>query len=139
MQSTKNIRLGGQAEPDEITKMRVSILKLAVESGFSCDKVGAVVDKSGELYMYCIATGGFLTKIVGSPLTHISVHRIYAIERQTLAYIRKSAQQLDVLSDDQKQFCIDNIKQALALSENQKIREMMHEGTVPLVLQPEEV
>lgn len=116
-------RLRQQQGKDEMEKLQLQVLEKVIESGFSSNAIGTMVDQFGVKFGYIFLQSAYFPELSGELLTGVLVMRLQETEAGFVKYARKQLEHVEVLDEEQKEVCLSNIEAAMILRENESIRK----------------
>lgn len=104
-----------------VERYQLMVLEKMVESDFTIDHVGTMVDELGCEIGYIFLKSAYLAEPGGQLLTGIFVTRISGDSRAFLHYARQQLEGGGVLSEEEKKVCLRNIEAACILREEERV------------------
>ena len=104
---------------DEMEARQRDVLARLIESEFSGELFGTMIDEDGGAFGYVFAKGAYLPELSGGLLSGILVTRLTGDETVFRAYLRHQPEGVMVLDEEEKELCLHNIETALVLRERE--------------------
>lgn len=103
------------------------VLRRYVESGLTLDPVGEMLDDEGARFVYRIQPERLFAEAPGGELPFIFVSAVRGGDESGLANFRGLLKEAHVMTDQQRQIALDNIRKAMLVGEGQQLGHAMRD------------
>ena len=114
-----------ESVPNRAEKWEKLVLLRYVESGLTLDPVGEMLDDEGARFVYRIQPERLFAEAPGGELPFIFVSAVRGGDESGLANFRGLLKEAHVMTDQQRQIALDNIRKALLVGKGQQLGHAM--------------